>query len=227
MFARDLLSTSVGSLPRPRRAVTLSGALAATLAVGVAAPNMAAAHKAASKSVSLHSGTLTLKFTAAAFAALTKSTTGSFANTRTVTAVAPGAVAAPDTFKFPLSSGKVNVQKLTGKVASKGGIDFVHTSTLPIFGSSTTQFDLTTFALHFGGALPVLSATFVGSSTSPGAPLATLSTSHVKHSKHGRAVTISGVSLKLTSAGVQVLNGQDSVFKVGQVIGTASVSAKT
>jgi hypothetical protein len=176
----------------------------------------------------LHGGTVTLKFTAKVFAALTNSTTGSFASTRTLTPVAPGAAAPPDAFKFPLSSGKVNVQKLTGKVASKGGLDFVHTSPA-LFGGgvSTSQFDLTSFALHFGGALPLLTATFVGASTSPGAPLATLSTAHAKHSKHGRAVTISGVSLKLTSAGVQVLNGQDSVFKLGQVIGTASVSAKT
>jgi hypothetical protein len=226
MLGGDLPSKSVDRLPRPRRTVTLGCTLAATLAVGLAAPTLAAA-KAPSKSVSLHSGTVTLKFTATAFAALTKSTTGPFASARTVTVVAPGTSAASDAFKFPLSSGKVNVQKLTGKVASKGGLDFEDTSASIFGGSSTTQFELTSFALHFGGALPLLTGTFVGVSTSPGAPLATLSTAHAKHSKHGRTVTISGVSLKLTSAGVQVLNGQDSVFKAGQVIGTASVSAKT
>lgn len=186
-----------------------------------------AAQPAAVKSVSLHTGTVTLKFTAKAFAALTKSTTGASVDTRTVTPLAPGTAALPDAFKFPLASGRVNVRKLTGRVASRGGLDFVHTAPALNGGTQTTQFELTSLALHFGGALPLLSATFVGSSTSPGAALATLSTSHAKHSKRGRAVTISGVSLKLTSAGVQVLNSQDNVFKLGQVIGTASVSART
>jgi Htaa len=176
--------------------------------------------------VKLHSRTLAIKFTASAFAALTKSTTGAFADNRTVTPVAP-ATASSRLFKFSLGGGKVNVHKLTGKVSSKGGINFQSVSTLPIIGPSTTQFELTSFALHFGGPSAVLVATFVGSSTTPSAQLATLSTSHAKHSAHGHKVSISGVTLKLTSDGAQVFNSQNHAFKVGETIGTASVTATT
>ena len=227
MRSRHLVGTSGAGVPGiPRRLVCCSAVLT-ILAVALAAPGFAEAKPASGKSISLHSGTLTLKFTHAAFAALTKSTSGSFANTRTLTPVAPGASASPGVFTFPLASGKVNLTKLTGKVASKGAINFVHVSTLPLLGTSTTQFVLKSFALHLGGSGPVLSATFVGGSTTPNAPFATLVTTHAKHSKHGRVVSISGISLKLTSTGVQVFDEQNGGFKVGQVIGTASVSAKT
>jgi hypothetical protein len=223
MFGRELIERSFGLGWRNPSKAALSGALVATLATCLLAPAVAAAR---SKPVSLHAGTVTLTFTARTFAALTKSTTGPFADTRTVSTVAPGVAASSGVFKFPLASGKVNVQKLTGQVASKGGLNFQSTSTLPVLGSSTSQFELTSFALHFGSG-PLLSGTFVGSSATPNAPLATLSTSHAKHAKHGRAVTISGLVLKLTSSGAQVFNGQDNVFKVGQEVGTASVSATT
>jgi hypothetical protein len=225
MVGRELIN---GAVSRGWRRMALKGALVATVAAGLAVPGLAVAHKkASSKSVKLHAGTVTLKFTPAVYAALTQNTTGAFADTRTVSPVAPGASAASGIFTFPLTSGKVNVKKLTGKVASSGGINFQFMSTLPLLGSSTSQFELTSFALHFGAPLPELTTTFVGGSTSPGAPLASLSTAGVKHSKHGHSVTISGVTLKLTSAGVQILDGQAKGFTVGEVIGTASVSATT
>jgi hypothetical protein len=227
MAGEDPAQRSGGTLRRAGGRAALSGVLAMTLAV-ILAPGVASAHKVTSgKSVTLQTGTLTLRFTAAAFAALTKDTTGTFADTRTVTPITPGVAGSSGVFSFPLTSGKLNVGKLTGKAASKGGLNFEHTSTLPLLGSSTTQFALTSFALHFGGALAALSGTFVGSSTSPNQPLAALSTGHARHSLHRRAVSISGISLKLTSAGVAVLNGDDNVFKVGQVIGSASISATT
>jgi hypothetical protein len=200
------------------------GALLAMLACGLAAPGVAAA---GGRSVVLRSGTVTLRFTGKAFAALTRSTTGSVVQTRTVTPLAPAVPTSTGVFKFPLTRGKLNVQTLTGQAASMGGLSFANTSTSPVLGTTTRSFALRSFALHFGGALPVLAATFVGASTSPNVPLAALGTRHVKHAKHGRMVTISGVSLKLTSTGVQALDGQNSVFKVGQTIGTISVSAKT
>ncbi len=213
---RRRLSRAVG------RAVT-GGALVAMLC-GLAAPAVAAA---SGRSRVLRAGSVTLRFSGSAFAALTKSTTGPIAQTRTVTPLAPAVPTATGVFRFPLTRGRLNVQKLTGRAASAGGLSFDNTSTSPGLGTTTRSFALTSFSLHFGGALPVLSATFVGASTSPNVPLAALGTRHAKHAKHGHRVTVSGVSLKLTSTGVQALGGQNSVFKVGQTIGTISVSATT
>lgn len=213
--------------PHSRRPRLRSGAVTIALMAALAAPGVATAKAPSSKSVSLRAGSVTVKFNAGTFGALTKSTSGSFASTRTVSPVAPGASAAPGVFAFPLASAKVNVKKLTGQATSKGGLDFTHVSTLPLLGTSTTQFVLKSFALHLGGSGPVLSCTFVGASTTPNVPFATLVTTRAKHSKHGRTVMISGLSLKLTQSGVQLLNGQSSGFKVGQVIGTASVTGTT
>ena len=84
-----------------------------------------------------------------------------------------------------------------------------------------------TFVLHLGGLDPMLSATFVGSATTPSAAFATFSTKGVKHSRHGHAVTISGIQLKLTSAGEQILNGQNDAFTANEPIATASLKGTT
>lgn len=221
-------STVRGARIRP-----LAAAVTATLALVVLAPTVAGAHspkssKPSSTSVSLKSGTLTLNLTPVAWAALTKTTTGVFADTRTVTAVAPGAVSTSGVATFPISGGKLNLKTLAGKVSSTGGLDFSSVSNLILGGTDTTEFGLTTFALHFGSSsipFPDLTDTYVGVTSSPNEPFATLGTTKAKHSVHGNTVKVTGVTLKLTEAGEETLNGQDDVFTTGQVIGTASVTA--
>lgn len=215
------------SFPPVRRRARVSGAAlacGAVLAVCLA-PAQALAHTAPAKPVTLHGGTVSLVFGSSTFSALTKSTTGVFASTHTATPVSP-ATSHGSTFRFPIGSGKLNLSKLTGKASTRGGIDLTNTQTAPLFGTTTTQADMMSLRFNLGGS-SLLVLNFVGASTTPNVPFATLVTKKAKHGKHGHAVTISGITVKLTSAGAQLLNDFASGFKAGQTVGTATIAGKS
>jgi hypothetical protein len=194
----------------------------AIAAIGVLAPGAALAKTSTLK---LSSGKLTIAFTPSVYATLTKtSNVGTvFSTHNTVALVAPATSPKRASYAFPVSSSKLNSKTLAGKIGSKGGLNLMSVSTNPL-GSESSQFELTNFALHLGSN-PTLTTTFVGSSRNPGQPLATLVTKHDKHSKHGHSFKLSNVTLKLTTAGVEIMQGISGTWKVGQTIGTASVSA--
>lgn len=144
----------------------------------------------------------------------------------TVSPVAPATSPKKASYSFPITSGKLSSKTFAGKIASKGGLNFTSTSTNPL-GGGTSQFELTTLALHLGGPQQQLTVTFVGANTNTGQPLATLGTKNAKHSKHGSKFTLSNVTLKLTSTGVQIMNGVSGSWTVGEKLGTASVSGKS
>ena len=146
-----------------------------------------------------------------------------FSTHNTVAPVAPAASPKQASYTFPISNSKLNSKTLAGKIGSKGGLNLMSVSTNPL-GSESSQFELTSFALHLGSK-PTLTTTFVGSSSSPGLPLATLVTKHDKHSQHGHSLKLSNVTLKLTTAGVHIMRDVSGTWKVGQTIGAASVSA--
>jgi hypothetical protein len=206
-----------------RVAATLVAVLAAA-----APPAFAATRKPSQgRSVTLASGTLTIRFLASTYAALDDSTTGDFADTRSVTPVSPGATPRDGLFDFPVGKGaRVNPTTVKGSVASAGGIEFMQDNQNPIFGS-TSQFSLIDWALKLSTSPAEVTASFEGSTSASGAVLATLVTSKITHTLHHGQVTISGMTMKLTSTGAELFNDQASGFTAGETVGTASLSARS
>jgi hypothetical protein len=214
--------------PRAPREVLagLLGALA--LAAGLAAAPVLAA---TSGPVRLRSGTVTVSISPGVYAKLTRSTAGSYPDTRTLTPIHPAATALPGVFAFPLSHGQVDPVGLTGTVATSGGIRFDSVSENPSAGqSSTVQFTLTRFALDLSSTPAELTATFRGTSTYHDIPIASLVTTSVASRTPGHTVSLTGFGLKLLASGAQLFNqqaynNQSHRFRVGQSIGTATLTA--
>jgi hypothetical protein len=181
--------------------------------------------------VQLSSGTVTVSLSHATYKKLTRSTAGAYPDTRSLTAIAPGASTADGVFTFPISRGRVDPIGLTGTAASTGGIKFDSVSQNPALNqTSTVQFQLTGFALQLSSSPAELTATFGGKATYRNIPIASLVTTNVRHRVHGRQMTISGLDLVLLAAGAQLFNqqafnNQHHRFKTGQSIGTLSLTA--
>jgi hypothetical protein len=210
------------------RWVRLRGVAAVVTALGacLAAGAPAGARPVVGRPVALLSGSVRLGFTARAFAALTASSSGQYADTRSVTAVAPSAGRGGGAFALPITRGRVNAAALTGSARTGGGLDFAQDNQNPQY-TSHSQFSLVSFVLDLSSTPAELTATFIGSQTNRGTVIAMLSTRGVRHAVHGTAVTISGLTMKLTGTGAQVLNLQASGFRIGETIGTVSLSARS
>jgi hypothetical protein len=234
MFDSDLdADMGLGTSPRARRPHALRAALCGLLAVIALAAGLAAAPVLAATSGPLHlrSGTVTVSLSPGVYAKLTRSTAGSYPDTRTLTPIHPAASSTPGVFAFPLSHGRVDPIGLTGTAASSGGIRFDSVSQNPSAGqSSTVQFTLTGFALDLSSTPAELTVTFRGTSTYHDIPIASLVTTSVDSRSSGRTVALSGFGLKLLASGAQLFNqqaynNQSHRFKVGQSIGTATLTA--
>jgi hypothetical protein len=194
------------------------------LAAVVLLPVAAAAGRRAVEPIILKSGTLRLKFSRPVYAALTRSSTGADADTRSVFPLAPAASPAAGLFTFRVTGGRLNLADLTGSVHSRGGLAFTNVTQNARF-DSTTQFSLRGLALNFALSPAELTATFLGQSRTPNAPIATLSMARARRVLRGRSLAISGVTLKLTRAAAELFNHQAGGFRSGEAIGSVSLSA--
>lgn len=196
--------------------------LALALALALVLAAAAAAAPAMSSSSRVKSGTLSVRFSPAVYAALTESTTGSGGDSRTVTALAPAASPARGAFSFPVSGGRIDPVTLTGGVRSSGGLEF--TSVNYQLGR-TSEFKLRALALNLDTQPAELLATFIGATTARGVAIATLGERRARHGRRGRSLWVDGLILRLTSAGAEVANDQSSGFRPGEVVGSASLRA--
>jgi len=215
-----------GSTPHSGRAARRRGTLAVCvlcLAGAAAGPGAAAARATRGGAVQLHSGQLTLRFSAKAFAALTRSSAGYFADTRSVTPVAPAMNPAAGDFTFPVASGRVNASALTGRAVSRGGIEFTD---VDYREGKTFEFQLRALTLNLSASPAELVATFVGATTDSGIAIATVDSNRAHHVAHHGSVSISGLTLQLTNAGQEAFNLQTSGFRFGETVGTLSLAGR-
>ncbi len=182
----------------------------------------------------LRSGTVTLALWPRTYRALTSTTRGAYPDTRSLVSIPPGASGGPassgGTFTFPVAGGQVDPSVLTGSARSRGGIEFNTVSHNTTAGQdSLIQFKLTGFALDLSTAPAVLTATFIGKQTYHDLPIASLAMSGIRHYARSGTLTISGLELKLLANGAQLFNQQaynDQAhrFRVGQLVGTVSLT---
>ncbi len=178
----------------------------------------------------LRSGQLTIKLAARVYATLTSPTGGAYPDHRAVTPIGPATARRPGTFGFPLARGRLGAGTLAAVATFTGGIRFSSVRENPALGqNSTARFELNGFALVLSGATSALTATFLGKTTYRQLPVASVVLTHARRRVAGDRTTLTGLRLKLLSAGAQLFNQQafnDETrgFRVGETIGTATLT---
>jgi hypothetical protein len=178
----------------------------------------------------LRSGALTIRFSKRVYALLTSPADGAYPEHRSLTALGRATAPRPGSFRFPLVRGSLTGSPLDGSATATGGIRFSSVSENPAAGrTSVVQFKLNHFALLLSGGVPVLTATFTGQTTYGHLPVASVVLTHAHLRLAGRRVTLTGLRLKLLSAGAQLFNQQafnneTRGFRVGEPIGTATLT---
>jgi hypothetical protein len=124
-------------------------------------------------------------------------------------------------FTFPISHGRVNAAAITGSASSRGGIRFTN---VDYDVGRTFQFQLQGLTVRLSRSPADLLVTFVGSVRYHDVSIATLSAAHARHSARHGSVSISGLTLKLTSAGAEAFNLQAGGFRVGETVGSLGLS---
>lgn len=218
---------------------------AVALALGSAAPALGSAGLAAGAPLAqarrasapgqlpLRSGRLTIELAARVYATLISPTGGAFPDHRSMTPIGPATARRPGSFGFPLAHGRLAAGTLGGSATTKGGISFSSVSENPALGqNSTVQFQLRSFSLLLSGGTPELTATFLGKTTYRQLPIASVVLAHAHRHLSGDRITLTGLRLKLLSAGAQLFNQQafnDETrgFSVGETIGTATLTGVT
>lgn len=219
----------VGGL-RVRRAVTLTAlgllSVSATAMTVEAAPVAARAQvakkkrkkKHASFTVKVTGGTMTLAFTAPAWAVID----GGSPTVGTVTsAVAPATATGTGTFTLPIGHGSLNSATGRGTVDATGGLAIEsHVSLAGLFESSSSATASNPVALLSSSSqLSLTSANFNPSTV----PMFALNIAHVKVVGSRHSVTLSAIPATLTAPGVEFFG---SSFQAGEQIATVTIAAK-